>query len=470
MLSRDEVYGNADDLQLANHTRQGALASGDGYDAHVTGTIPQGTSGSYHVLLRTDANSSVYEYRYESNNVLVGPGISVVAPDLRVSSVEAPQSATIGESLEVTWTVSNGGDGDAKRDWQDRIWLSKDAVLSRDDVSLGTRSRNAEALLPGADYTGHIGVQLPLDASVMPGEYFVLVEADSGQNQPESDDSNNSAASTAVALRAASHPDLAVTDISVPATASANGQINVSWTVANHGDATATGPWTDQVWLTGNGQADALLASSTYTDRLAPGESVTQNVQVQLPGVAVGDYRIAVQTDAGGAIFESEGEANNRTVDDATLAVEAAPRPNLAVSNFVGPVSATTGHQVQLSWVVSNIGEADTPWSQWTDSVWLSSDQVLDPSDLVLGSVTSPSPLAVGGSYIQALTVAVPRGIRGSCYFIVKTDANNVIDESSRKADNEAQSAVVVEASPTQVLDMSPASGTSCTAAARPWV
>ena len=59
-----------------------------------------------------------------------------------------------------------------------------------------------------------------------------------------------------------------------------------------------------------------------------------------------------------------------------------------------------------------------------TDSVYLSYDQVLDPTDLPLGSVTYQGGLAAGGSYTQNVNFNLPPGVTGTYYVIVETNSN----------------------------------------------
>ena len=61
--------------------------------------------------------------------------------------------------------------------------------------------------------------------------------------------SAQSISSTAVSVVPALVADIAASAVSAPATASPGQQITVSWTVGNVGDATAAGPWTEQVLL-----------------------------------------------------------------------------------------------------------------------------------------------------------------------------------------------------------------------------
>ena len=63
--------------------------------------------------------------------------------DLVVSSVNAPAAGSSGQPLNLSWTVTNQGQGTTDvSSWRDQVVLSSDTVLGNaDDVSLGSFTR-----------------------------------------------------------------------------------------------------------------------------------------------------------------------------------------------------------------------------------------------------------------------------------------------------------------------------------------
>lgn len=105
------------------------------------------------------------------------------AIDLTTTSVNfnLPSGVPTGlprDSVTVSWTVQNIGPGGALGPWTDAIYLSPDPVWSPDDVLLGEQVRNA-FLGPGSSYSASKSVLLP---SVLPGEYYFIVRANSGND------------------------------------------------------------------------------------------------------------------------------------------------------------------------------------------------------------------------------------------------------------------------------------------------
>jgi hypothetical protein len=119
-------------------------------------------------------------------------------------------------------------------------------------------------------------------------------------------------------------PDLAASAVTVPATGLVGGTATVSWTVTNVGLASATGSWTDRVYLSTDQQLsgdDQELASATFTGPLGVGQTYTLSRQVTLPQ-ATGTYWILVATDADNVLTE-ESKFNN--VSASTNALTIAP-------------------------------------------------------------------------------------------------------------------------------------------------
>src|SRR5690606_2084026 len=100
-------------------------------------------------------------------------------PDLAAVIVTAPSSAIGGESISVSWKVSNSGGiaATAADGWVDRVVLSSDAIVGNaDDVVLANVARTAP-LAAGATYTASTSLVLPGDIG---GEFRLFVIADAG--------------------------------------------------------------------------------------------------------------------------------------------------------------------------------------------------------------------------------------------------------------------------------------------------
>ncbi len=112
-----------------------------------------------------------------------------------------------------------------------------------------------------------------------------------------------------------------------------------------------------------------------------------------------------------------------------TATVTPIPMPDL-IAVQLGPNSARAGRSVMLTWTVTNTGGATLPVA-WTDVVYLSSDSVLDSSDVPLtGQTRSPISLPPGGTYTAnggRLTPSTP----GPYFLILVADRHSQLAESN---------------------------------------
>ncbi|MDV6028669.1 MAG: hypothetical protein F9B45_00865 [Phycisphaera sp. RhM] len=195
-------------------------------------------------------------------------------------------------------------------------------------------------------------------------------------------------------------------------------------------------------------QGGVLLGTTSTTQRLNPGEF--EDVTLTVP---VGFSQLWVVADDDGAgngtLLECD-EDNNITF------VEAAPRPDLDIEVVSAAATAQTSQVIPVTWRVSNNGQA-TAESPWADHVYLSTDQVIDASDTLLGQFTRTQVLAVAGNYDAQLDVTLPRDTFGDLFLLFATDVTGGIIELD-ELDNVAAAAITVTPAPTPDLVFASAS------------
>ncbi len=128
----------------------------------------------------------------------IDPVIDLVIDEVTLSATEV----TLGDSLDITWTVRNQGTGATSESWSDRIYLSTDETLSDDDIALEILSISNPELAPDQVYSQTASVSLS-DDDLTDGEYYVLVETGDFEAQEEIDESNNTNAALISILPAA---------------------------------------------------------------------------------------------------------------------------------------------------------------------------------------------------------------------------------------------------------------------------
>src|SRR6266404_4300318 len=130
------------------------------------------------------------------------------SPDLVPTALTPPASAVAGQSISITWTVTNQGGDPANPNWWDRLYLSTDNVISGDDTVIQDNNGDAihtSTLAAGASYDNTETVSLP--GGLSPGTYYVIVRTDVNSSVAESNESNNDLAAPITITK----PDLAPT-------------------------------------------------------------------------------------------------------------------------------------------------------------------------------------------------------------------------------------------------------------------
>jgi subtilase family serine protease len=382
--------------------------------------------GAKYVILAVDTYHSHGETN-EANNVLVR-SITLEAPDLAITTVQAPSVLALGTSFPLTWTVTNVGDVTAHDDWIDAVYLAagatRDTVLSQ----LATEATSAQTpLAAGSSYT----ISRSLTAySYTAGANYLLVFADAYDAQGEVTESNNALA-IPITFTA---PNLVVTDMTAPASAHVGETIEVTWTVTNCGNQPASVSWSDELSLSTSTyfatENDIVATVSADNDvPLDPDESYTITQRVTIPETvgyhpvaAAGDRYLVLATNR--AQFPREMTyADNQWY--LPLRVEAAD-VDLVPDSHTVPDTWTAGQTSLISWTVNNPG-VDPGRSQWVDRVYLSNDARLDWRDTPIASVNvAPNPLAAGGNYTQTAQTSLPWWTGGGTrYLLIKIDADN---------------------------------------------
>ena len=236
-------------------------------------------------------------------------------------------------------------------------------------------------------------------------------------------------------------PDLTVTHVAWPQEGRAGQDVDILFTVTNGGQGIATGAWNDTAVFStdttfGNDEQLIELRYDSAPNGLPPGESYTRAATVTLPVNATGSAWVFITTDSDTESVESN-EQNNTTMGSQALLVSTRPYADLQVTQVNGPSTLGAGDYATLSWDVYNGGTGSTSAPAWYDRVYLSSDTVIDPADIQLGSARNPDFLAPGESYHQTHELSIPDGTpRASYYLLVKADVGDVEEEFDLEDNN----------------------------------
>ncbi|MFZ9753417.1 MAG: CARDB domain-containing protein, partial [Cyanobium sp.] len=191
-LSSDPTYDYSDRFVSSfSAADPSPLAAGSSYTLNKTISAPSvSTAGQYYLILRTDLTGSQGETNESNNSFSVPISIDLNGPDLQVISASAPTTASVGSSIEISWTIKNNGLTAASSDWWDSIILSTDASEDYSDTFISSFSAaDHSPLAAGGSYTFSKIVSVPSISTA--GQYYLILRTDSSSIQGETSEDNN---------------------------------------------------------------------------------------------------------------------------------------------------------------------------------------------------------------------------------------------------------------------------------------
>ena len=418
-LSTNTSY-DASDILLGGRSVQ-ALEAGTSSSGSTTLAIPQETAtANWYIIARADAEGQVSETS-ETNNAYAR--LIKIGPDLDVTALSAPATAGAGQSIVLSDTIKNAGGGTADESLT-RFFLSANTVLDASDSPLG--GRDVPALAAGASSSGTVTVTIP--EATAAGNWNIIARADADETVSETSETNNTSARSIKI-----GPDLDITSLAAPATASAGQSIAVTDTTANPGGAAAAAT-TTRFFLSVDSlfdASDAVLGSRTVP-ALAAGATSSGSTTVTIPPeTAAGGWYVIGQADADETVTETS-ETNN------TYARSIKIGPDLVIASLSTPATAGPGQNIIVSDTIKNQGGGVAAAS--LTELYLSPNAILDGSDFLLGSRNVPA-LAAGATSSGSTGVTIPAGTTtGSWYIIIRADAGEAVSETSETNNSYARS------------------------------
>jgi subtilisin family serine protease/subtilase family serine protease len=291
-LSTNVIFDAADTFLAGRSV--GELPAGATSSATTVLQIPAGIgAGTYYVIGVADWNGAVTETT-EGNNHRTDA--LPIGGDLVVSSLTVSGGGVVNGLLTVTDTTKNQGAPLPQS--ETGFYLSINSLFDATDVFLGSRA--VPAL--GTSATSTATTQLDVPAGTPPGTHYVIAVADWPAAIPESSDSNNTRLSS---FRVG--PDLIVSTLTAPSSATAGTTVSVGDTTRNQGSETAAAAVT-AYYLSVNAVLDAadLLLTTRTVPSLAPGVSQSGSTSLVIPGsTAGGKYYIIAKADGDNSVAES---------------------------------------------------------------------------------------------------------------------------------------------------------------------
>ena len=420
-LSTNQLF-DAADILLSTATGT-VLAANQGSSRYGSPVIPIGTaSGSYYVLFVADPLNVVNEV-IETNNVRSLP-LTIVAPtiDLQVQSVYlTPTSVAPGNVTASSCYLYNQGNALANPATVG-YYLSTNQVLDAADVLLG----NTTGTVAGANYSSrYFNITVPTGTT--PGSYYVLFVADYLNQVAETNENNNLTAAplqvVAPGVDLAMYQPYLGQNSTVP-----GGTVSASSYIQNLGNSTADSS-TVGYYLSTNQVLDAsdVLMYTSTGGALGAGQYSSRYDYLVVPvGTAAGSYYVLFVADPLNAVTETN-ELNN--VAAVALQVIAPGIDLLILQQSLSATSVTPGFAITGGCYIQNVGNASAASS--TVGYYLSTNSVLDASDVLLNTVTGMA-LPAGQTSYRTSGLVVPTGTAAGNYFVLfVADPLNAVTETN---------------------------------------
>ena len=274
----------------------------------------------------------------------------VFGPDFIVREVSAPPSTFQGGSLPVTVTVCNQGtDADSVNL---ELFLSPDRVMSVSDTPLFS---TFTGWLNGGDCETQT---FYTSASVPDGAWYVGAIADTYNSSAETNEANN--ARTGPLVGVGSAPDIVVSSITVPDSASQGEYFTSTVTVCNQG--TVAGETNVQLVLSEDTtilfsydappETQDLPVASFSSDYLEAGQCRKQQVQLSFSAPHDGAWYLGAVVDPGHSLQELIETNNTRASELFGIGYQ----PDFVIQAVSGPPSVLPGQGFTASVTVCNQG------------------------------------------------------------------------------------------------------------------
>ena len=399
-----------DDPSFFADYRYDALATNSSYTVTQLVTLPPLAGSNYYLIVRVDADNSLFDPIADNNEFAVP--ITISHPDLTPTHFSA---ARWGNSCAQPYAESpHPYPANADRWWTNACPGAAGLAIYFEDITHIQAGDELHIMdgdgrhVPGSPFQGFQGglfyvpgdsviFRLRSDAAgagygfVIQGIYPIFEET---------------------------LPDLAP-----------QSEVNLMFTVQNLGPAKAFSSWYDQVYFSTDALLDArdrLLADELwFSGSLHVGSSYFGLAGIRIPGAAAGDYFL---------IFTANGLTNLAEINHAnnTLALPIRlSAVDIELAFLSGPAQASPNETIEVSWSVLNNGPASA-LQPWADEFYLSQDATWDELDIHLGRSSDNLSLEAGQGYSLTVNLQIPQlPPFGRAYLIARADTENKLADSN---------------------------------------
>ena len=442
--------GNAVNLGTATNTV--SVVAGGEKTFRTNITIPKNSSlnGTRYVYVKTNIDNTLTESSTANNSSASVAKQLVYAEDpttvqvngtnMTISALSVASTTTPGTSLTLSYNVKNTGSLAIDKEVKQELFISKSSTFgsSAKALSVAGTLPTTNGLQAGAFVTANVSITIPSD--IQGGQYYIFVIINNDRSLAEKKYDDNQVKSPVYVN--GNLPNLAASNLIVPATVMTSEKTEVSWTLSNVGawdaeDAVCAVYLSTDATLSSN---DKQLAS-VRSGKLAKNGSVNMKATIELADNVVGTRYLIVKANTS----NTEESTTDDNIVSQQFTAKQSPLPDLVISDLSTEGTLRGGQPVTIKAKVTNNGDSETHADKWTEVFYLSEGYTLDVNKAIkLGSKTHVGTLAKDGSYDIKADFTMPMSAKGYYVLFAVADGTDALTEKS-KDNNQTKVAVYVE-------------------------
>lgn len=404
-------------------------------------------SGTRYFFVKTNINGAVPESNTSNNSSTaiqkafeyMDGQSKVNGMNLSVGSIQVAQKTTPGETISLSYIVTNNGTLTINKNVKQEVFFSKSKTFdasARICAMTGTLPE-LMGLQSGESVNVKVQVTIPTDMKGGQNYIYVVINRDNALTEKKT---NDNTAKSPVYVNG-NLPNFTVTGLAVPSTVMTSEKTGIAWTLTNTGDWDADAVTckvylsTDKTW----NNSDKLLANVSL-NKLAKGSAKDMKATIELDDGIVGSYFIIVKAD-----YSQEEASAEDNIASVSFTAQQSPLPDLVIYRLFSEGTWRGGQAITIKATAKNTGDDATHNDKWTDVFYLSEGYTLDVGKAIkLGSKTHVGKLEKDGTYEITASVNIPTNVKGYYVLFAVVDGINTIVEKA-KDNNQAKVTVYVE-------------------------